>query len=290
MDVRVRGLAAKQADLVAQWQLLDAGLTRHAIHHAVAKWGWRVVHPGVYALTSAPLTQHQRWMAATLATPDSVLSHGSAAACWGFADQRSRARPYETVTRPGSGGRRRLGGVLVTRSRTLDGDTTTVNGLRITTGARTLIDEAPQLNDGQLGRATREALRLNATSTQLLFRTLDKHRGRRGTARLRALAARYSTLPYHRTRSNAEARALEVLHGAGVAPPRVNVVVAGEEADLSWPKRKLIIEIDGPQFHQFADEDARKQHAWEKAGYVVRRLPSPAVYDSPERLIALAQG
>jgi very-short-patch-repair endonuclease len=287
MDVRVRKLAARQADLVASWQLLAAGYTRHGINHGVSKWGWRPVHPGVYALTSAPLTQHQKWIAATLTTPNSVLSHASAAACLGIRANGSR---FETVTRPGSGGRRRLGGVLVLRSTTLDGDTTKRDGIPITTGARTLIDLAPHLNDRQLGRAFREALRLNTTTTQLLFRTLDRHPTRRGTAHLKELATRYSTLPYRRTRSNPEARALEVLHDADIEAPKVNTRIAGEEADLAWPKHKLIIEIDGPQYHLFKDEDARKQRKWEKAGYVVRRLPSPAVYDDPARLIALAPG
>ena len=162
--------------------------------------------------------------------------------------------------------------------------------MSITTGARTLMDVAAHLNDRQLGRATREALRLNATSTQQLFRTLDRHRSRRGTRLLRELATRYSTLPYNRTRSNAEARALEVLSDAGVQAPRVNSRIAGEEADLVWPRHKLIIEIDGPQYHQFPDEDARKQREWEGAGYTVRRIASAAVYDSPERLVAIAPG
>src|SRR5918999_742565 len=178
MDVRVRKLAAGQYDLLAAWQLREAGFTWGAIKHMAKAAGWRQVHQGVYALTNAPLTQPQKWMAATLTTPDSVLSHASAAACWGFQRQTGGV---ETVTRPGSGGQRRLGGVLVKRSATLDGNTTTHQSIRVTTGARTLIDQAPHLNDRQLGRATREALRLKATSTQQLFRTLHRHPCRRGT-------------------------------------------------------------------------------------------------------------
>jgi very-short-patch-repair endonuclease len=96
-------------------------------------------------------------------------------------------------------------------------------------------------------------------------------------------------VPYKRTRSNAEALGFEVLHDAGIEPPKVNTRIAGEEADLAWPAHKLIIEIDGPQYHQFADEDARKQRIWERAGYVVRRIPSDTVYDDPSRLLALAR-
>jgi very-short-patch-repair endonuclease len=97
-------------------------------------------------------------------------------------------------------------------------------------------------------------------------------------------------LPYSGTRSNPEARALEVLHDAGVEPPRVNIRVGGEEADLVWPVRRLIVEIDGPDYHRFRDEDSRKQRRWVKAGYRVRRIPSGAVYDDPSRLLALATG
>ena len=67
----------------------------------------------------------------------------------------------------------------------------------------------------------------------------------------------------------------------------MNVRINGEEADLAWPERKLIIEIDGPQYHRFPEEDARKQRQWEAAEFTVRRLPSDAVYNEGE-LIALA--
>ncbi len=79
-----------------------------------------------------------------------------------------------------------------------------------------------------------------------------------------------------------------MLHDAGVPAPQVNVRVAGCEADLVWRKAKLIIEIDGPQFHLFADEDARKETRWRSAGYAVRRMSSDDVYARPERFVALA--
>jgi very-short-patch-repair endonuclease len=73
-----------------------------------------------------------------------------------------------------------------------------------------------------------------------------------------------------------------------VEAPKTNTRIAGLEADLAWPKARLIIEIDGAQYHQFPDEDRRKQRKWERAGYVVRRISSQAVYDDPAKLIALA--
>jgi Protein of unknown function (DUF559) len=91
-----------------------------------------------------------------------------------------------------------------------------------------------------------------------------------------------------RARSDAEARALEVLAVAGVAPPLLNVRYEGEEADLSWPADRLIVEIDGAQFHQDPAEDARKDRVWRGAGWTVVRLPSPVVFERPETLIEIA--
>ena len=132
----------------------------------------------------------------------------------------------------------------------------------------------------------REARRLKLTSPYSLPVSLQKHRGRRGTSRLADLNDHYSGLPYSRCRSNTEAKALEILHDAG-APPQVNGEFADEEADLTYPDRKLIIEIDGPQFHQAAAEDARKQAIWENAGFIVRRISSEDVYTRPALLLAL---
>ena len=65
----------------------------------------------------------------------------------------------------------------------------------------------------------------------------------------------------------------------------MNVRVGGEEADQVFRDRKVIVEIDGNQFHQFPDEDARKAGIWRNAGFTVRRIGSDEVYAStPEGL------
>jgi hypothetical protein len=242
--------------------------------------GWRVLHRGVYLLTQAPVSRTQLWFAATLTAPGSVLSHGSAGACFGF---HRFERGYEVVTRPGRGGRRRHGGVVVFRTALFDGDVTTHMGIPITTAPRTLVDLAPGLNPKRLGRAFRESIRLKTTTAARVLKTLDRHQGRPGTSLLAVLATRYANLPYHRTRSDAEGLALELLQDAGLPPPRVNVRVAGEEADLVWLDRRLIIEVDGPQFHRFRDEDERKARIWRDAGFTVRRIASDDVYRSDAR-------
>jgi len=264
----VRQLAAGQADIVAGWQLRRLGWTRWQVERRVFEHRWRVVHPGVYALTQAPLTRRQSWWAATLSAPGTALGVASAGACWGF---RPWEGAFEVVVRQGSGGPRRLGGLLVMRTSRME--TTTGDGIRITTPERTLIDLAAQLPARAIAKATREAIRLRCTTASSLLDALSKHPGRRGSKQLRELAERYKGLPIARSRSDAESRALESVEGF-----ELNVKVGGEEADLVDRERRLIIEIDGPQYHLFPDEDARKEAAWREAGYEVRRISSDDVF------------
>ena len=217
--------------------------------------------------------------------PDSFLSHVSAAAAfgaWGL------IRDFESITRPGSGGPRRHGGLLVYRSSLLDGETTTLEGIPITTPSRTLLDLAQTVSERALARALREMVRLKHTSLQTLGDELGRFLRRRGSRKLATAVARYAGLPLERARSGAEIRALEILRDAGRPLPRLNHRIAGEEADLSWPAERQITEIDGGPFHQDAGEDLRKQHLWEEAGWTVLRIPSDAVYEQPDALLRLA--
>ena len=114
MDACIRSLGGRQADVVARWQLEDAGWTAGKIDHCVRRWAWRHLHPGVYLLTNAPPSRHQLWFAAALTTRDSALSHGSAGACYGFyrfdpTHGYPHPRGYPSTPRgPGTGDRYRL--------------------------------------------------------------------------------------------------------------------------------------------------------------------------------------
>ena len=284
-DVRVAELAGRQFNRVSRRQLVELGLSESAIAHRVATGRLVLVETGVFAM--APVLEHDDWggwMAATLTAPESVLSHTSAAAARGI---WSLPRQFETVTRAGSGGPRRHGGVLAFCSSTLEGESEVLRGIPITSVLRTLLDLAAHVSPRALARLVREAVRLELTTVDALGDGLGDHRGRRGSRRLAATVARYTGLPLERARSGAEIRALEVLRAAGRPLPRLNVRIEGEEADLSWPRRRLIIEIDGAPFHLDAGEDARKRACWEAAGWTVRRLPSGDVYRRPQRLLGL---
>jgi hypothetical protein len=178
--------------------------------------------------------------------------------------------------------------VLVFRSSTLGPDCTTLRGIPITTVPRTLLDLAARRSERALARAVREAVRMKLTTIEAIADCCGRHRGRRGSRRLLTTLARYKGLPIERARSGAEVRALEVLRDAGYALPRLNVRIAGEEADLSWAKQRVLIEVDGGPFHCDVGADARKQACWERAEWTVRRISSDDVYERPARLLAIA--
>ncbi len=267
--------------------MLALGYSQMAITHRLRSGRLFQVEQGVFAL--APPLDHDEWgawMAATLTSPESLLSHISSAAARGF---WSLARPFETVTRPGNGGPVRHGGVLVYRSITLDGDVEALEGIPITTVPRTLLDLARiGISERALARAMREAIRLKRTNIGAVTDFLIARKGLRGSRRLGTTLARYSGLPLERARSGAEVYALEILRDAGRPMPQLNHRIAGEEADLSWPRYRLIIEIDGGPFHLDVGEDARKQTIWEQSGWRVKRLNSDDVYERPHLLLALS--
>jgi Protein of unknown function (DUF559) len=283
-DARVAELAGRQFNRVAKWQLAELGVSDRAIAHRVATGRWVRVEDGVFAIAPVADDDWGRWMGATLTAPDSVLSHSSAAAAYGLWQPRG----IESITRPGTGGPRRYGGVLVHYSATLDGDRTRFRGIPITSAPRTLLDLAGRVSDRSLARAVRESVRLDRITLGGLGDALGRYRRRRGSRRLAATVARYAGLPLERARSGAEIRAIELLRDAGRPLPRLNVRIAGEEADLSWARWRLIVEIDGGPFHLDAGEDARKEAAWKAAGWTVRRLPADDVYERPRRLLHLA--
>ena len=280
-DARLVHVLTAQDDLVSWWQLRELGWTRRRIEYFTWQEHWRAVHRGVWSVSRGALTQRQRWIAAILTAPGTFLTGRSACACHGFIEWPGA---FETVVRAGSGGPRRYPGLVVSRSSVLEGRTTRRDGIPILRAESALISVAATLERRQVERGFREAIRLRCSTADLIARAL---RGQRGTAVLADLCDRYATIPYHRCRSDAEARGLEILHDAGIPPPAVNVQVNGPRPDFTWRRDKLIIEIDGPQFHLFAEEDARKEARWRAAGFRVWRISSTAVYARPGALVAL---
>ena len=265
--------------MVAVWQLRAAGLSSEGVRHRAADL--RRLHDGVYLTGHAPVSRVQRWWAATLTAPGSVLSFASAAAAW---EMRPWEGPFEIVTRRGSGGPRRHSGLLVCRSTNVDH--TTVHGFAITTPERTISDLWPRLAERERPKLLREALRLERTTVPALRRHLEASTPRHRPRTLAEALARYERLGLERCRSDAEAYAIDILDAANVALPQINTTIAGLEADLAWPRHHLVVELDGRHYHRDKAHDAERTRAWTAAGWRLRRVDTDDLFAAPDAFVA----
>jgi very-short-patch-repair endonuclease len=283
-DRRVVALAARQHGVVKWDQLVAAGLTKDAIAHRVKQRRLQRYHRGVYLVASlpAPLTPQ---MAAVLACGDTaVLSHHAAAALWGI--RRPQDGPIDVTVLRGSARARR--GVRVHRTRRLDKrDRTKREGIPVTSPARTVLDLAPLLTRSHLDRALEETQVLRLTTPKAIEAVLERTPGHPGAGALRVALNRQHDPSL--TRSEAEARLLELIRKAELPPPLTNVRILGHEVDLVWPAARLIVEVDGFAFHstrQAFERDRLRDAELQAAGYRVMRVTWRQVADTPEAMIA----
>ena len=160
-------------------------------------------------------------------------------------------------------------GVHVHRSRILKShDVWIRRGLPVTSPARTLLDLAPTATDRQLELAFDRAITERTLSPSHVADLLTRAGGHRGRARLTALLDHErdaSTL----TRSQAEERMLALIRQAGLPEPQVNAAYGAYTLDFYWPQARLVVEVDGYQFHSSRyrferdrrkDNDLRRDH------------------------------
>jgi very-short-patch-repair endonuclease len=200
--------------------------------------------------------------------------------------RRSSGRIEVTVPR----GRAGHPGLVVHRSRTLSAeDLTTVDGIPVTSVARTLLDLAVVLSVRDLGYALDRAERLQAFDLKAMEDVLARARGRRGAAALRkALVAWRPT----DVRNDFEALFHELVRDASLGAPLANVFVDGEhyrhEVDAFWPAHRLVVQLDGFAYHRTRrdrEKDATSDADLELAGYRVLRLTWDDVTIHKERTL-----
>jgi hypothetical protein len=172
--------------------------------------------------------------------------------------------------------------VQVHRARRLDPlDTTTHRRVTVTTVARTLVDLAGVIDAGALERALAQAEVLGLYDQAALRDILDRSKGRRGAASLRAALHTPPAL----TRSELERRFLRLCDAHGLPRPLVNVEICGYEVDFAWPEARLVVETDGHAYHRTRrafELDRRRDADLLVAGYRVLRVTYHRLLTDPE--------
>jgi hypothetical protein len=161
-------------------------------------------------------------------------------------------------------------------------------GIPVTAVPRTLMDvaaTAPHLLERAFNEAQVEGL-LRASE---LTETIASNPGRRGVARLRAIAEIAGVGP---ARSELERRFLALIRRAGLPAPETNVLLEGGdellECDCLWREQRLIVELDSRRYHDTAlafERDRGRDRLLATAGWQVVRVTWSQVRD-PDTLLA----
>lgn len=289
LDRIMRAVAVTQHGLVGRDQLRREGASRQAVGRRLSSPDWDLVTPRVLRLVGAPVTDHQRAMAATLdAGPGTLVSHRSAAALWGIAGFDLRAL---AISRPRNGPHRATRLAVVHQPVALPAAHRAVrNGIPVTTLARTVVDLAADEHPQRAERVVHAAVTLGLGWTAL-DRVLGDLPGRPGVALIRSLVA--ENLGRRPLGSGLEATVVRLLRAAGLPEPRRQVDLGGDgwvgQVDFYYDDRRLILEINGPH-HDSPVQVRHDQHrtaALVAAGFRVLPLSHDLIRRRPDELVRL---
>ena len=218
------------------------------------------VHRGVYAVGHAGISQHRRWMAATLACGEgAAISHRSAAELWGLL--KPSPGPVD-VSVPGDGGRARRLGIHLHRRASLPPRWITWRlGIPVTTPAQTIADLRAAVPGWELRKAIRQADVLGLPLGEDVRRD--------------------------RTRSDLERDFLRICKRQRLPYPEINVRVGPYLVDFLWRERRLAVETDGYGYHrgrQAFRDDRRRDLDLRGRGFEVVRLSEEQVAEEPEQV------
>jgi very-short-patch-repair endonuclease len=284
LDVRIAQIAARHNRVITWEQLAEAGISRRAIAHRVATGRLYRRHTAVYLLDPPGRAERLTLLTAAVAAigSDALLSHRSAAELWGLLEPHAgdihvTAAGHNPGERPG---------VHRHRSRTIEPrDVRTKRGVRVTSPARTIVDNA---RDRDLEEMLAAAIDTGLVTRRQIERAIERCPTRPGVKRLRALLSQRGGP--RRTRSWAERRLLFLIRQAGLPVPLTNRLLLGFQVDALWPDLKLVVEVDGYEFHgdrgSFENDRARDA-ALVAAGYRVLRFTATQLDEQP--LLVLGQ-
>ena len=279
VDEAVAELATRQYGLFTRAQAQAAGATPKVVERRLLAGRWRAVAPGVYSLPGIPPSWRRNLMAAGLAAgPAAVVSHEAAAALHGMATFSPGA---VVVTLP-HGDHQRLRSARLRQSTDLrPHHCTEVDGLRVTTVARTLVDLAASVHPVRLRDAVDGVLAGRRCSLGDVRRCLDEVRrpGKRGVRRLDVVL---STREPGRVAAatTLERRLKHVLAEGGLPTPvREHELPWCRDTpgrvDFAYPGQRVIVEADGRRWHtreRDFEVDRRRDREAQLAGWDVYRF------------------
>jgi very-short-patch-repair endonuclease len=221
-------------------------------------------------------------MAAVLASSPSVASHLSAAWLWDLLQSRPGTLH---VTCPRS--RRAKRSFLIHTADLPVADRTMKDGIPVTSLSRTILDAAVDKPVRTVRRYIQRADDEKHFDLRAMEDLLERARGHRGVAKVRAALEIYDENPPF-TRSDLEKRFYEVVTAAGLPAPAMNRVVAGYEIDAYWVEARFGVELDIYETHGSRlsfEEDRERDDELLLAGIETTRVTGPRLAREPGAVV-----
>jgi very-short-patch-repair endonuclease len=261
---QIAEIAHWQGGHVTRKQLYRVGLSSRAVDHRVMKGELIRVQHGVYAVGHLPTTPKDRAHGALLATGErSALAGRTALAFW--RNDRDWPDELELVSVRDI----RLTGLTIRHTKTLlQRDIRAVQGLRVTSPARTALDVAALvgatrpagagagagaefkagswgedlLTANELTGIVNDLRHINKLKVHQLRDVVKRNPRHPGTKHLREVIGDAQAQP---TRSQLENAFRKLIKRYKLPIPLMNVRVGGVEVDAYYPDHQLIVELDG---------------------------------------------
>ena len=282
-EARAYHTATRQGGVLTRQQLLTIGLTDRLIEHRISSGQWDRLTRGTYLLL--PLMDRlDRVRAAAAVLPDGVVSHFSAAEIHGI----ERLPPSPPTLLVHTQTTHVFPGVNVIRCHDLDeSHVETISGLRVTTVARTVVDLASQLTEGQLGVCVDGALAARMTDIESIQSVLDAvaRKGKPGVRSMRAVLAERAGNDH--SRSILEQRGLRILEEDMFDGFKLEYPIPWsprQRFDVAFPKARIAIEWDSRRWHTHVDafqSDRERDRTAAAHGWRILRFTWADVHDRP---------
>lgn len=280
-------LAQAQFGAFTREQALDAGVSARAIEARLARGEWRAVHPRVYRAATTRPTRGLAGVAARLHYGEHVyFSHLSAADL--HAIDTGLLTQMSWLTVPHARALRPRPGVVLSRSRHLDGFTTIVRSQPVMNLPRTLVDLAQVLDETGMRRTLYDVSRRTPDVSERVLACAEGLGGRTGLGMLRRVLGEFDPL----FESGLEYEADGHLRAAGVALVAQYEVwdegILLARLDFADPELRVGIEIDGHRAHAGRAamlRDRRRDRELARRGWTILRFVTEDVRRTPRQFV-----
>ncbi len=279
--------AARHGGVVTAPMLQEWGFSPNEVKGRVRRRGWVGIGRGAYRLMPAR-DGRDRLIAAVTVLERAVISHEAAAELHGF----TRLPKGQVVVTVHSRTTHDFPGVVARRAHDLDdAHVTELDGLRVTTPERTVVDLAAGRTPGHIGAIVDDlvARRLLDLPTLDQIATSVARRGKPGTTAMRkVLEPRVGAA---HPQSELERRARELVDHSGLPAPLPEFPIPwapNRRFDDAYPEHRLALEWDSRRYHgqlQAFEADRQRDREATVHGWRVVRFTWADVTENPQMVV-----